>query len=279
MSQDTRVYMRRLEKIAMDVGVNISGKEEPETTVDTSGMSKYERGRFQCAQMMKQVREDTKTLDEMQGPQVKITRKAEVSNRLKRNIRQMKAESQSLKKEAAKEGRLDDFSDLVRHMKKTEAMYKQRFRSSSADDDDAATSATALRTFDSIPSYNTGGDQEEALLDPAQDEEFQQYFLQIQRRNEAIDQGLIQLHAGVRRVMVSAQETGDEVALQNAMLDSVNDKAERISHQLRNINAKLKDTLTKLEKDKYCCYFICLLVLLGVLGVILTQTGVVGHKK
>ena len=122
MSQDTRVYMRRLEKIAIEIGVTASGKD-PEPTVDTSGMSKYEKGRFHCAMMMKQVREDTKSMDDMQGSSVKVTKKAEVSNRLRRNLRQMKNESRTLKKEAAKEGRLDDFSDLVRHMKKTEAMY------------------------------------------------------------------------------------------------------------------------------------------------------------
>ena len=79
--------------------------------------------------------------------------------------------------------------------------------------------------------------------------------------------------------MASAVETRDEVALQSAMLDTVNEKAEKLTHQLRGINARLKDTLVKLEKDKYCCYFICLIVILGILGVILTQTGVVGHKK
>ena len=50
-------------------------------------------------------------------------------------------------------------------------------------------------------------------------------------------------------------------------------------HEMTGLNTKLKSTLKEVDKQKYCCYMICLMLVLGVLGVVLTQTGVLRKKK
>ena len=74
--------------------------------------------------------------------------------------------------------------------------------------------------------------------------------------------------------MEAAKMASDELDYQNEILDRANDKAEKAAVQIKQINKKLKKTLKEVDKDKYCLYVICCLMLLGIVGVVISQSGV-----
>ena len=137
------IYNKRLAKLAGNVGVKISDvTDQPEEVdVDTSGMTPYEKGRYEATLLLSNVREvcldsaggcthtprprrslqDTKTLDSLNQGQTR--QRAAVSNRVRRNLRDAKVSMETLRKDAKKAGTLDDFAELEKHYKKTENMY------------------------------------------------------------------------------------------------------------------------------------------------------------
>ena len=84
---------------------------------------------------------------------------------------------------------------------------------------------------------------------------------------------LDRIAAGLERVKINALGIQDQLQEQNLHLENINIKAEQQHAQMMGLNKKLKSTLKEVEKDKYCCYLICLLLVIGVLGVVGSQTG------
>eukprot|EP01059_Diplonema_ambulator_P036309 TRINITY_DN9009_c0_g3_i1.p1 TRINITY_DN9009_c0_g3~~TRINITY_DN9009_c0_g3_i1.p1 ORF type:complete len:300 (+),score=73.66 TRINITY_DN9009_c0_g3_i1:118-900(+) len=254
-------------------------EKEDEPQVDTTGMSKFEKGRYECSLIMVSIREDTRALDTMDGGNAR--RKAELSNRIRRNLRDLKTKSAAIKKDALHQGKGEEYTDMIKHVRKTETMYKQRFRGAGSLADDVGGEQVSPTVFE--PGNGGGGGYshlpepslDEPLLDPADDEEFQMFYQECTQRNQAIDQGLVRVQQGLGRLKNNALETQAVLEEQNALLDDVNMKAEKVGKQLKSLNGKLKHTLKEVEQDKYCCYIICLLLVLGVAGVLLTQTGVI----
>ncbi|KAJ9466238.1 syntaxin [Diplonema papillatum] len=282
---DLDVFLRRLETVAYHLG--IPGESADDADVDTSGMTKYESERYKVALMISRVREDTKVLDNLPPDTPNFaSKKAEISNRIRKTLRDMKQHSQELRSTAVKEGKEHDYSNLCRHLKKTESMYRQRYRVAGMHDDMDTTygTMTLSKPFGELGASTTlGGLQpiftsDEPLMDPQDDPEFQVYFQEAQKRDETIDHGLVRVHQSLGRIKYAALETQAELDRQAAALDNANTKAADITQRLKGLNDKLKETVTSVEKDKYCCYVICLLLIVGVLGVVLTQTNILGRR-
>ncbi|KAJ9456485.1 Syntaxin-72 [Diplonema papillatum] len=278
-SNDVARYIRRLEKLATNMGIHIEGAEQEEEEVDTSNMTKYEKNRYQVAKSMSKIRDDLQTIEDIEKGKTgaTATRKAQVTNRLRKSMREMKVDAAGLKKDAANEGKLHEYDEIIKHMKRTEKLYAARFRprdQGSTDEDRSSAfdggggGAIPMKSIDQIGDSN---DLSEGLIDPAEDEEFQQFFLETRQNDQKIDEGLDRIHASVGRLKVHAQNMGDELEKQNVMLDQANEKASDLTHKVQNLNKKLTKTLKEVEKDKYCCYLICCLLILGILGVIVTQ--------
>eukprot|EP00756_Hemistasia_phaeocysticola_P012276 Hpha_TRINITY_DN15186_c1_g1::TRINITY_DN15186_c1_g1_i1::g.128642::m.128642 len=275
-------HLRRVQRLQERVGV--PGGPAPEPEVDTSQMSKYEKGRYQVAKTMAQVRQDIQALDELeQGGKASPTRKAELGNRVRKGITTMKKDVSALKRDAEKEGKLrpspdggpSDYDELTKHMRRTEELHKQRFKRQSEDvfdDDDDGPSRPPMKTLQDL---RDGTPMGEALIDPREDEEFQVFYEQSKQRDQEIDEALEQVYHGVQRLKQHALGIQDTVKEQNQLLDQMDDKTQKRLTEMRSLNKKMKETLKEVEKDKFCCYFICLLVVIGILGVIATQSGMI----
>eukprot|EP00756_Hemistasia_phaeocysticola_P012277 Hpha_TRINITY_DN15186_c1_g1::TRINITY_DN15186_c1_g1_i2::g.128647::m.128647 len=278
-------HLRRVQRLQERVGV--PGGPAPEPEVDTSKMTKYEKGRYQVAKTMAQVRQDIQALDELeQGGKASPTRKAELGNRVRKGITAMKKDVSALKRDAEKEGKLrpspdggpSDYDELTKHMRRTEELHKQRFKARTFDDDDEDSGdgggGYRMKTVQDLKDASPGG-LGENLIDPREDEEFQMFYKETQQRDQEIDQALEQVYHGVQRLKQHALGIQDTVKEQNQLLDQMDDKTQKRLTEMRSLNKKMKETLKEVEKDKFCCYFICLLVVIGILGVIATQSGMI----
>eukprot|EP01064_Diplonema_japonicum_P018639 TRINITY_DN2733_c0_g1_i1.p1 TRINITY_DN2733_c0_g1~~TRINITY_DN2733_c0_g1_i1.p1 ORF type:complete len:310 (+),score=77.24 TRINITY_DN2733_c0_g1_i1:80-931(+) len=271
-------YMRKLERLAGEMGVDVDGKQPDEEEVDTSNMTKYEKNRFAVTKTMKGVRDDLKVLEEIEKGKTNASaaRKAELSNKIRKNLRSMKLDAANLKKDAAGEGKLEEYDELIKHMKRTEKLHSNRFRQKEIGDsleEGGFDSGGAVPMKSLSQLEGDQGDLSEGLLDPAEDEEFQQFYQQTRENDQKIEQGLTNISAGLTRLKQNALNMGDIIEQQNEMLDRINDKADGVTRQIHGLNKKLKKTLKEVEKDKYCMYVICCLLLLGIIGVVVSQTG------
>lgn len=102
------------------------------------------------------------------------------------------------------------------------------------------------------------------------------FFQQTAQRDQEIDEALDRVHQGVKRLGEQAKNINYEIKEQNKKLEVVDQKMDTRIHEMKNMNRKLKQNLDEVKKDKFCCYLICLLMLIGILGVIASYTGVFG---
>eukprot|EP01060_Flectonema_neradi_P002885 TRINITY_DN11803_c1_g1_i1.p1 TRINITY_DN11803_c1_g1~~TRINITY_DN11803_c1_g1_i1.p1 ORF type:complete len:319 (+),score=74.07 TRINITY_DN11803_c1_g1_i1:108-959(+) len=272
-------YMRRLQRIAEEVGVDASGEVEEEEKVDTSNMTAYEKGTYQATKSMAALREDIIVLDDVEKgkQQVTATQKAQITQRITRGLRMLRTETANLNKVANRENRISDYNELVKHVERTEELYKCRFRSKEHDtdafggfDSGGGGGAVPMKHIDQIGDQ---GDLSENLLDPRDDVEFQQFYQQSKQKDEQMDKMLDQVSYHLGNIKEQAMIASNEIDLHNAMLDNINEKGDKNIVQMRQINKKLKKTLKEVDKDKYCLYVICCLMLLGIIGVIVSQSG------
>eukprot|EP01065_Artemidia_motanka_P026631 TRINITY_DN3177_c2_g1_i1.p1 TRINITY_DN3177_c2_g1~~TRINITY_DN3177_c2_g1_i1.p1 ORF type:complete len:298 (+),score=114.02 TRINITY_DN3177_c2_g1_i1:45-896(+) len=279
---EINVALRKLEKLQEQCGVP-GGAKPKEPEVDTSGMSRYELGQYNSAKLMSGIRDDLKTLTSISESPGKVDadKKAALTNRVRKGMQQMKKDVSALRKDADREGKLrgfggapSDYDELLKHMKRTEQMYSKylvKGQNSEYFDDDDGGRPAPVRTLEDLRNTPMG----ETMIDPREDEEFQVFFQQTRQRDMEIEEGLDRVHAGAKRLKDHAIVINDQVKEQNRLLDKTNMKAETRLEEMRSLNKKMKQTLQEVEKDKFCCYLICLILVLGILGVLASQIGVV----
>eukprot|EP00754_Rhynchopus_humris_P015080 Rhum_TRINITY_DN14425_c0_g1::Rhum_TRINITY_DN14425_c0_g1_i1::g.90034::m.90034 len=287
---DLHLHMVKLKKLAGKCGAQVDGEDaskQAEPEVDTSNMTRYEKGRYEVTRLMSDIRTDLADIQEIEksgGDSKTQTRKVQLANKVRKDIRAMKKETHTLKTDANKEQKLDEYDELVQHMKKTEKMWLQRNkrdRPGFDDDDDlcgngggGGVSGREMKDLSSLMDGSAPqGDLTESLLDPAEDQEFQMFYANIKQKDQEIDQGLDIIAGQVQRVHQQAKGIAEELAVQAKQLDVIEDKVDKRTAEIQGLNNKLKDITKELEKDKYCCYLICLLLVLGILGVVASQTG------
>lgn len=101
---------------------------------------------------------------------------------------------------------------------------------------------------------------------------------QIDKNEEQIDGMLVQLEGGLTRLQALAEGLGEEFKIHNAMLIEVENKVDKVTDKMANVNKQMKETLDKVTGggDKFCMHMICCIILLGVLTVIYNM--VKSHK-
>ena len=202
--------IKRLEKLSLLCGVSTDGKnvkKEPE--VDTSKMTAYEKGQFKLASDMKRVRENISELDNL-GDKASATRKTELSNAIRKDLMSLKKDAVEVKKAAHKEDRRTEYETLLSHVKKTEQLYKSRFMK--MDDSPAIPAgggATKLNNLD-----KEMDDLNHPMVSLRDDEEFQQFFAQVQANDAKMDQALDRISAGVTRLHENALGIKSELQVQ-----------------------------------------------------------------
>lgn len=131
-----------------------------------------------------------------------------------------------------------------------------------------ATGARASREDDSSAAAQ---EEEEALgyRNAREDAEFQQFFLEVQRNDEVMDQALDRIAAGVHRIRDNALSLQEELSVQSTLLDQTEAKVERNQEDVHRMNRRLRHAIHEVKDSSVCSYVMCLLALLFVLAILI----------
>jgi len=258
--------IRKLEALAPKCGVGEAKKAQE--AVDMSKMTPYEQQQYKMAASMQTVRQNILELDNL-GEKASATRKSELANAIRKDLRTMRKDAVDAKKLAQNEDKKSDYEKLISHMKKTEELYNSRF---SAGDDEAKALAAGANGGRGVTELDT---EMTALSHPMvslrDDEEFQLFFEQTQKNDQLMDQALDRLSVGVQQLHQNAKTINEELKVQKELLEQTEVKVTHVTAELITLNKKLKKTIKEVEKDKICIYVICFLLLLGLGGAIYWQ--------
>ncbi|ORC91215.1 syntaxin [Trypanosoma theileri] len=276
--------MRRLERLHVACGgtksagshlttsmKNNDNDNNKEEEVDTSQMTAYEKGQYRIACFMKRVRENVSHI-ETTGDSMNITQRTEISNSIRRDISNMKKEAVILNRIAVKEGRREDYNQLMIHVNKTEQLQRARFGAPLVDDAIGIGSSSSGGGFTvsgaTAFTYNNHTSHESSvpLLSAREDDEFALFFEQTKMRDKDIDESLDRIGAGLERLNENALLLNSELSTQQRLLDDTETKVDNVHGKLVSMNARLRKTLKEMDKDKVAIYIFCCLLLLGIMG-------------
>eukprot|EP01004_Peranema_trichophorum_P006702 NODE_5515_length_1004_cov_106.558456_g4942_i0.p1 GENE.NODE_5515_length_1004_cov_106.558456_g4942_i0~~NODE_5515_length_1004_cov_106.558456_g4942_i0.p1 ORF type:complete len:290 (+),score=57.11 NODE_5515_length_1004_cov_106.558456_g4942_i0:57-872(+) len=268
MSYELRLSMRTLQKIQEAVGAGDSKKKNKEPDIDTSKMSEYEKGQYECAQAMKDIRETMAKVEEYTktGPPAS---RIKASNEVRTQMATLKKKHQGLKEIARKEGKQKEYEVLTHHFKKTEE-FKNRISAATTkahdDDDDDPKGSPKLSSL--------GGDTSNLgtpMISIMDDEEFQVFFTLVKERDKMMDQSLDRLSQGLQRLHQSGTAIQDELKIQDKILDEIDHKVDKVQQELDTLNHRMKKVTEAVKADSCCMYIMFLLLLLGMAGAIYTM--------
>lgn len=254
--------IRRLEAL-QEVCGGAPGKKKKEddlSSVDTSKMSAYEQQQFKLACSMKRTRDHINELEQLPAG-APVDQRARLGNQVRREIQGLSSEARALRPLALKEGKMTEYNQLALHVNRTEKLSKGRKQ----DDDADVTAPSAGRGVKNLDDLEMGdvGESGPSLRD---DPEFAQFFEQTKKNDQEIDLALDRIGAGVTRLKNTALTIRDELKLQEALLQDTEDKVTNVHGKMKGLNKKLKETLKKVDKDRFCLYIFCCILLLGLAG-------------
>lgn len=260
--------IRRLERLGEKCGVG-KKKNNAEPEVDLSKMTKYEVAQYKIACDMQRVRTNIGQLDAL-GEGAPASKRSEVAQSIRRDIQNMKKALIDAQKLAKLEEKRDDYEKLAMHVKKTEALHKQRFNTVG----DELLGTSPLPTG-SAPVRSAAELEMKDLASPMvslrEDEEFSQFFMMTQKRDVEIDQALDRISVGVTVLRDQAVRINTELKVQDQLLQDAEKKTDKLQGDLKSLNKKVKAAIREVEKDKLCIYLVCFLLLLGLAGAIYYQ--------
>ncbi|KAH9577794.1 hypothetical protein LSM04_004571 [Trypanosoma melophagium] len=255
-----------VKSVSAHTATSVKMNEEVEE-VDTSQMTAYEKGQYRIACFMKRVRDSIAHM-ETKGDSMNITQRGEVSNSIRRDISNMKKEVVILNRIAMKEGRREDYNQLMIHVNKTEQLQRERFGGPLVDNDvnigsnsGFGVSAVTVFTHDDSSQGST-----EPLLSARDDEEFAVFFEQTKKRDIEIDQSLDRIGAGLTRLNENAMLLNAELSTQQRLLNETETKVDDVHGKLVSMNSRLRKTLKQMDKDRVAIYIVCCILLLGIIG-------------
>jgi len=271
--------MRRLGKLTDACGGDPKNKnKKQEALVDTSKMTEFEKGQYLMALSMKNIRENIQKLDELEKEGGSTTSKAVLSNSIRKGIEEVKKEAIKVKKAAQAENKRSEYETLLSHKTKTEQLFQSRFMQ----DEGARAALNAAVGNKSSPKardikslMDGGGEEMRPMLSIAEDEEFQLFFQGTKALDKKMDQALDRISAGVSRMHENALQIKNELKVQEVLLQETEQKVDKLNEQMYTLNGKLKKTLEEVDKDKFCVYLICCILLLAVAGLVLNALGII----
>jgi len=97
-----------------------------------------------------------------------------------------------------------------------------------------------------------------------------QQMLQLEERDADFDLQLDEIGEGIQDLAEIAQQQGEEVRLQNQMLDKVDKKLDKNLERMTTVNTRMKDTLDEVGRagDKLMVDIMCIVLAIGFAAVI-----------
>jgi len=98
----------------------------------------------------------------------------------------------------------------------------------------------------------------------------QQQIMQLEERDADFDLQLDEIGEGIQDLAEIAQQQGEEVRLQNQMLEKVDKKLDKNLERMTSVNARMKETLEQVGRagDKIMVDIMCIVLALGFAAVL-----------
>ena len=98
----------------------------------------------------------------------------------------------------------------------------------------------------------------------------QAQIMALEERDAEFDVELDLIGEGIQDLAEIAQRQGEEVKLQSAMLDQVNDKMDKVNERVTRVNGRMKETLEEVGRagDKIMVDIMCIVLAIGFAAVI-----------
>eukprot|EP00758_Cryptobia_borreli_P002033 Tbor_TRINITY_DN2723_c0_g1::TRINITY_DN2723_c0_g1_i1::g.15202::m.15202 len=262
--------IRRLETLRDKCGglPGVNKKEQEVSTVDTSKMSPYEQKQYKIACDMKRVRDNVEEMENL-PKSAPVDQRARLGNQIRRDVLAMSNETKMLRVVAMKEGKKEEFEQLLKHVNRTERLSRgnNNFHNSITSDEFQTINGfnnRAVRKLIDEEMGRPGGSEGGASV--RDDPEFAQFFEETKKNDQEIDLAFDRIGARVKVIHQKATAIREELSLQENLLGEIETKIDTTHSKMRGLNKKLKETLASVDKDRICLYIFCCLLLLGIVG-------------
>ncbi|KAH7353098.1 hypothetical protein KP509_19G078100 [Ceratopteris richardii] len=109
---------------------------------------------------------------------------------------------------------------------------------------------------------------EDDIMNPnyfQQTEESSKFRQEFEKRKHKQDEGLTTISEGLATLKSLAEDINEEMDRQEPLLDEIDEKAGKLTSDLRSTNIRLKETVTKMRSSRnFCIDVILLCVILGI---------------
>lgn len=281
-----RYAQRRLERLTVKIGLVVPGAQDATNEamkhIDPTAPA-FKQAAVRMALDLKRYRElmlEAKDLKDRNQPQSRISPKLSEMRRLEMKI---KGHFKTMSELRGTERDREDYDMCWSKWEKTLVAAKAvtRFDAGAPDILDGEYVPPPV-----VSSASGGGGAQTPLMADVstltaggstdyRDEEFEQFYMQVQQRNVEIDQVVDRLAVGVTKLQDTAVKIGGELRVQDTILKEAEKKTERLTAKVNTLNGKVKEAIKQVGRDQMCLYMFCCLLLLGIVGFILYETHVV----
>jgi len=272
--------------VAAETGEGAKG-----STSKGKGGDDFKRIKAQIAQNIREIRTNLKSRDDLLNKGASGTKATvQMSHSIRSQLKLVREEANKLqamqRKEAAKakskapaveqaENRQEVVELVFKHIEECELQEKKRYAAKNSEVRVELFSGGARGVLGTTcTTSSTAGSSSSAGGTELPDIETQQGLMQLQRKNEQIDEQLDVVAEGVNELKNIALTMRDEVKVQTAMVDEITQKVDSASTHLNNLNKKMKKTLAQTRSaDRFIIDFILCIVLLAIVGYIFSMVN------
>ncbi|KPA79736.1 putative transmembrane protein [Leptomonas pyrrhocoris] len=231
----------------------------------------YQEAELRAASTMKEIREYITLVDKL-TPGDSPARRLELNN----NIRKLETELRSIMLEARRlavmERRVESYGKLQQQCTTTQQLIRAHYGALVGLQSGAT--PFSLLDDDAEPTADDGGGRESSgaggtHYDIAQDQEFQDFFIETRQNDAQIDAALDRIEFGVQRVNDNAQGIHNELHEQRSVLKETDKQVGRNEAQISGMNRRLLKTIKKLGKSRLITYVVLCVILIVLIIVII----------
>lgn len=256
----------KIDSIYSDLG----GDVDPNYFDTSKVKDKYEKLRVEINRLIGEVEALLNEKDQLPGTNDKIQQKYIIEQKvdekivmLSRKLKELEIEMKAQKKKSSKE----DFSSkqqMLDSLNKRYLLIKNRQDGIPFQDEEYQENVNQIDQLDEIMTKQYGNGPQRELYQEEVDK-----MDAWKKREEEQDEGLRNIHKGIKELKVDAREIGKEINNVGKAIKDTSKKAEATQQKLETTNKKLKDMLEKIRgSDKICLDLVLICICLGLIVVL-----------
>lgn len=228
----------------------------------------YQEAELRAASTMKQIREYITLVDKL-TPSDSPAKRLELNNSIRRSETELRSLMLEARRLAVMERRVGAYGKLQQQGTTTQQLIRAHY-GALVGLDSGANHFALMEEEGAEPTAGTGcGGDSRTHYDIAQDQEFQDFFIETRQNDAQIDAALDRIEFGVQRVNENAQGIHNELHEQRSILKEAEKQTDRNEAQLSSVNRRLLKAIKKLGKSRLITYVVLCVILIVLIIVII----------